>query len=374
MNRQTGIWSALRRTKTTALPGCVLGICCISVLAACLFGPLPITATEVLQVIGVRSGLLDTPAILHQAQAADAAAHLSSADRFTTLSVVVWDIRLSRILLAWLVGCALALAGTVFQGILRNPLADPFTLGVSGGAAFGASLAIQLGLAGSLPLLPGVGVIPACGLAGAILALFTVIALGRSGGTLRRETLVLAGVVVSAFLSALISLVKALDEDSVASIVFWIMGSLQGRTWEHVALFLPWAILGTAIIWRFSRELDILSLGETQAQQLGMNASRIRLFLLIGASLLTGAAVSVSGIIGFVGLIIPHLVRLLQGGEHRPLLLTSGLMGGLLLLWSDVAARSMLPNGLELPVGVLTALLGGPFFCLLLRSHMKGRI
>ncbi|UZP69190.1 iron ABC transporter permease [Desulfovibrio mangrovi] len=340
-----------RRFRRTAL--CALAACIISVVAACLFGPVDIPAPKVLSLLwGKLTG-----------------ASPAQADIAATL--VVWDIRLGRVVLSLLVGASLGMAGTVFQGILRNPLADPFTLGVSSGAAFGASLVIMLGLSATLPLLPFVGTLPAAAMVGALTALFAVIMLGRSGGRLRRESLVLAGVVVATFLAALISLVKSLDEESVASIVFWIMGSLQGRGWNECTLVLPWFAVGSLIIWRFSRELDILALGDTQARQLGMNADRVRLWLLVGASMLTGASVAVSGVIGFVGLVVPHLMRMAQGGEHRPLLVSSGLAGGLLLLWSDVAARTILPEGAELPVGVVTALLGGPFFCLLLRRRMR---
>jgi ABC-type Fe3+-siderophore transport system, permease component len=279
---------------------------------------------------------------------------------------VVLDIRLSRICLSWLVGAGLAGAGVVFQGLLRNPLADPFTLGVSSGGAFGASLAITLGLAGSSGLF-GLGALPFAALLGALGALCAVIALGRIGGKLRRETLVLAGIVVSTFLSACISLFKALNEESVSAIVFWIMGSLQGRGWEHVYLMLPYFLAGFALVALHARELDLLSLGETQARQLGVRTTRTRIALLTGAGLVTAAGVAVAGVIGFVGLVVPHMVRLALGAEHRPLLLNSALLGGLLLVWSDVAARTILPGGAELPVGVITALLGGPFFCFLLR-------
>jgi iron complex transport system permease protein len=296
-----------------------------------------------------------------------------------TLSVVVLDIRLARVVLAWLTGAALATAGCVFQGVLRNPLADAFTLGVSGGAAFGASVAILSGLAGEaifVSIAGGTGILPLFALTGALLALAAVLALSRAGGgptgAMRRETLVLAGIVVSTFLSALISLMKSLDEESVASIVFWIMGSFQGRGFEHVRLAWPYMAVGLGLVFWRARELDLLALGEGQARLLGLDAGRSRLWLLIGASLLSGAAVAVSGVIGFVGLVVPHLLRMVIGAGHRTLLPASALLGGLLLLLSDVLARSILPGGAELPVGVVTALVGGPFFCLLLGRNSRG--
>ncbi len=288
----------------------------------------------------------------------------------STWRLIVLDIRLSRICLAMLVGAALAVAGTVFQGVLRNPLADPFTIGVSTGAAFGASLALFLG-AGSIQFL-GIGLVPLASLAGAMVALVAVLILGRVDGQMRRDTMVLAGIVVATFLSALISLLKSLDEESVASIVFWVMGSFQGRGWGHLALALPYAAAGLALIWTCSRELDILSMGDTQAKLMGVHAERSRLLLMIGASLVTAAAVSVSGVIGFVGLIMPHLMRMMVGAEHRRLLILSALTGGLALVWSDVLARTILPGGEELPVGVVTALMGGPFFCFLLKKRRTG--
>ena len=330
------------------------GASVLSAFLASALGSFPIPAREVGRILASALGLTD----------------VSSLDPART--AVVLDIRLSRICLSFLVGASLSVSGVVFQGILRNPLADPFTLGVSTGAAFGATVAIFFGIGAGQILAAGAGTLPLAALAGALLALAAVILLSRVGGYLRRETLVLAGIVTATFLSALISLLKSLDEESVTNIVFWIMGSFQGRGWGHNLLFLPYFLIGLAVIWRFSRELDILALGEVQARQLGMNAGRVRLILLTGASLIAGAAVAVSGVIGFVGLVVPHLVRLTQGGESRPLLVTSGLLGGFLLLWSDVLARTVLPDGSELPVGVVTALLGGPFFCFLLRRKARG--
>ena len=322
-----------------------------SVFLACALGPMPVPLADVARSLGSLVGLSHPPA-----------------DELWRTVVV--ELRLPRVCLSWAVGAALAVSGTVFQGILRNPLADPFTLGVSTGAAFGATVGIFFGLGAGL-FAGGAGGLPPAAMAGALLALGAVLLLGRSGGVLRRETLVLAGIVTATFLSALISLLKSLDEESVSSIVFWIMGSFQGRGWPHVRLLSPYLLLGLLLVWRYSRELDILALGETQARQLGVDAGRVRLRLLVGASLITGASVAVSGVIGFVGLVVPHLVRLVQGAEHRPLLVSSGLLGGVLLLWSDVLARTLLPGGEEMPVGVVTALLGGPFFCLLL--HRRGK-
>ncbi len=326
----------------------------LSIFGASLCGRLDIPPVAVVKAIMARMGLTAA----------------SSVDG--TWQVVVFDIRLSRICLAALVGMALAVAGTVFQGILRNPLADPFTLGVSTGAAFGASLALFLGLGAQTFF--GLGLLPLGALAGALVALFAVIALGRINGQLRRDTMVLAGIVVATFLSALISLVKSLNEESVASIVFWVMGSFQGRGWAHVVFLWPYLVTGLLIVGLYSRELDLLAMGDTQARQLGVASDRVRLRLMIGASLLTAGAVSVSGVIGFVGLVMPHLVRMTVGAEHRRLLLLAGLLGGMALLWSDVLARSLLPGGEELPVGVVTALMGGPFFCFLLKRQSRGSI
>jgi iron complex transport system permease protein len=286
--------------------------------------------------------------------------------------VVVFDIRLSRVVLSFLVGSALGIAGSVFQGILRNPLADPFTIGVASGAAFGAALAFALGWGGASYL--GLGTIPLLALIGALGALALVVMLGRVQGRMRRDTLVLAGIVVATFLSALIALIKALDEEAVSAIVFWVMGSFQGRGWIHVGFSLPYLFLGLYLVVKLSRELDILTLGEVQARQLGVEVEKVRRRLLLGASLLTAAAVSVSGVIGFVGLVVPHLVRMTMGAAHRRLMVFSALLGGIALLWSDVVARALLPGGEELPVGVVTALVGGPFFCLLLKRRRGGVI
>lgn len=339
-------------------------LCLVSVPLACAAGPLGFAFPDVLAALGALLTGAPPPTTV-DAVAPGGAPHVLDG---AMLRLVVLDMRLPRVLLALLAGAGLAMAGAVFQAILRNPLADPFTLGVSGGAAFGAALAISLGLTGAVW---GFG-LPLFSLAGAGIALCAVLVLGQIGGGLRHETLILAGVVVSAFLAALIALVKALDEASVTGIVFWIMGSFQGRGRQELLLLLPGFCLGGGLALLLHRELDILSIGDRAAQHLGLATARARLALLLAASVVTASCVAVSGIIGFVGLIVPHLCRMILGAEHRSLLPASALCGGLLLLWSDTAARTLLPGGVELPVGVITALLGGPFFCFLLGKR-QGR-
>jgi iron complex transport system permease protein len=282
-----------------------------------------------------------------------------------TALAVIWQIRVARIVLAALVGLGLSLAGTAFQGILLNPLAEPFTLGVAAGAAFGASLALSFGLGGAL--WGSLGLVPLMALVGAAGALALVLALGAMAGGFQHGTLILAGVIVSAFLSSLISLVKFLYADSLSTIVFWIMGSLSARGWGYVLFALPYVVVGGLILFLYARELNILTLGDAPAQQLGLAVNRVRLILLLAASLITAGVVAVSGIIGFVGLIVPHLARLLVGPDHRRVLITSALAGAILLIAADTLARVILPYGQELPVGIITALLGGPFFCYLLK-------
>jgi iron complex transport system permease protein len=283
-----------------------------------------------------------------------------------TTDVVIWGIRLSRVVLSGLVGASLATAGVIFQGLLLNPLADPFTIGVSTGAAFGVALLVTLGVGGSFL---GLSPLPLGALAGAMGAMMAVLVLSREAGRIRKETLILAGIVVSTFLSALISLVKSLDEESLSAIVFWIMGSFSGRGWIHVGFLVPYLGCGLALAFSNHRELDILALGEEQSHHLGVAVSTVRLKLLLAASLLTAGAVSVSGVIGFVGLVVPHLVRVLAGPSHGRLLALSALTGALILIWADVLSRILLASGQELPVGVVTALLGGPFFFYLLKSR-----
>lgn len=332
-------------------------LCLLSVPFACGFGSVDISATEVWSVLHERLGF---------------AGQTTGATDATTV-LIIWDLRMARVLLGFLCGMGLGLAGLALQGVLRNPLADAFTLGISSGAACGASLAIVLGgLAGSLVWFTTVQpfFLSLSALIGALTALAFALLLGRAGGRFRKESVILAGVAVSATLGALVTLIKALNEDSVASIVFWIMGSLQGRSWPELRLFMPLFALGLILVLAHWRSLDVFALGDEEAASLGVRVERSRILIMTGASCMAASCVAVSGIIGFVGLVVPHIMRLLVGSRHALLLPLSAFGGGILLVWADVLARSLLDNGVEIPVGVVTSLLGGPFFALLVaRSH-----
>lgn len=290
----------------------------------------------------------------------------------TLKQVVILEVRLPRILTATSVGAGLAVSGVVFQGLLLNPLADPYTLGVSAGAAFGACVAILFNTVISSLLVP-IYSIPVFAFTGAIGTLFFVVYLSASGGGLSSNNLILSGIIVSAILSAGISLLKYLADEKVSVIIFWLLGSFVSRTWYDVILTLSVVVVGFLIMGYYARDLNLISLGERSAGTLGVNTGRVRLILLITASLIAAVCVSVSGIIGFVGLLVPHMIRMITGPDNRILLPVSVLTGAILLLGADTLIRAALPG--EIPIGVLTALIGGPFFCYIFRkSHMGKRV
>ena len=283
---------------------------------------------------------------------------------------IVLDVRLPRIIGAALVGGALAASGAVFQAILRNPLADPYTLGISSGAAFGASLLIVLQVFGLV--LPASRSIPVFAFAGSIATLFVVLALASGDRRLSSTSLILSGVIVAAILSAGIGFLKFLADEQVGIIIFWLMGSLAGISWVNIGLLLPVVCCGLLICLLFSRELNIMATGERTAATLGIHTARLRWLLLLVCSLMTAISVSVSGIIGFVGLIVPHLLRHLFGPDNRRLILFSFLGGAVLLVVADTLTRAVLPS--EVPIGVLTALIGGPVFCVIFYKRQRDGI
>jgi len=279
--------------------------------------------------------------------------------------VVVTDVRLPRILTAAIVGGGLAISGCVFQGILLNPLADPYTLGVSAGAAFGASIAILLNIKTL-----GYCSIPLFAFGGAIVTLFFVVYLSASGGGISSNNLILSGIIVGAILSAGISFLKYIADEQVSAIIFWLMGSFGSRTWTDVGVTLLSVMIGFLIFLFFARDMNLLALGNRTASSLGVETRKVTLILLVTASLVTAVCVSVSGIIGFVGLLLPHMMRSVTGPDNRRLIPASLLAGAILLLSADTVTRAVLPN--EIPIGILTALIGGPFFCYIFRQKQMG--
>jgi iron complex transport system permease protein len=270
-------------------------------------------------------------------------------------ATIVTQLRLPRAVLALEVGAALGLAGAVLQGVTRNPLAEPGLLGVSAGAALGAVIAVYFGMATHFTTAA-----PLLGMIGALLASMLTFAIGRGGGTI---TLVLAGAAVSALAAAGISLALNLAPNPYAAyeIMTWLMGSLADRSWVHVLLVTPFILLGSVMLSFTARALDALALGETQAQSLGINLQRLYVLAVFGTALAIGAATAVTGIIGFIGLVAPHVVRPLVGHQPSRVLLPAALSGALLLLLADVATRLIHAGG-ELKLGVLTSLIGTPFF------------
>jgi iron complex transport system permease protein len=286
-----------------------------------------------------------------------------------SFSFVIWEVRLPRILCVAMVGGGLAVSGCVFQSLLRNPLADPYTLGISSGAAFGASLGFVLVLFGWLH--PDPWFVPGFAFIGALATLAAVFYLTAPSQQLSSNSLILAGIIVSAILSAAISFIKFLADEQVSAIIFWLMGSFIGKTWRETAVLAGISLPCLTVLMCYTRELDIMSFGERTSDALGIETVKIRKLLLIIASLTTSACVAVSGIIGFVGLIVPHFMRLVLGPHNRLLVPYSFLGGCALLLVADTITRVYLP--VELPIGILTALLGGPIFCVIFRKYQLAR-
>jgi len=285
-----------------------------------------------------------------------------------TYTAIIFDVRLPRILTCAVVGAALSISGVLFQGILLNPLADPYTLGVSAGAAFGASVAILLNLSAAFVSVPLFAFIGACA------TLFFVVFLSYSprqnAGGLSSNNLILSGIIVAAILSAGISFLKFIANEQVSVIIFWLMGSFASKTWSNFFVVLVFLGMGSLISLYYARDLNLISLGNRSASSLGVNLKQVTLILLVTGSMLAAVCVSISGIIGFVGLLVPHMIRFITGPDNRKLIPISLLAGAILLLGADTITRAVLPH--EIPIGILTALTGGPVFCWIFkRSRLK---
>lgn len=282
---------------------------------------------------------------------------------------IIRNVRLPRVILGFIAGAALSVCGAGFQGIFRNPMADPFILGVSSGAALGAAVGIVLHLNKSYLGMSGTTFLA---FVGSFLTIGLVYNISKVGKKVPVATLLLSGIAVSQTLSALNSLVMILNKESMDQIVFWTMGSLNGKGWNQIAQVLPWSIIGILILLSSARELDIMLTGEDTAIQLGVNVEFLKKKVLFASSMITAAVISVTGIIGFVGLVVPHVVRMVTGPKHGRIMPLSLLFGGTFLIICDTLARSLV--AWEIPVGIITSVCGGPFFLYLLRKMKKGGV
>lgn len=281
---------------------------------------------------------------------------------------IIINVRLPRVILGGLVGMSLAVTGTCFQGLFRNPMADPYVIGVSSGASLGAALAIVFGL--KFFLLGSNWAVMILAFVGALATVWVVYNIARVDGRIPVSTLLLAGIAVASFLTAIVSFLILFGTETMHGIVFWIMGSLAGSSWPLVVMMIPFALFGTVVIGLHARSLNAILLGDETAQHLGIDVEKVKRVLFSGASLVVAAAVSVSGVIGFVGLIIPHVVRLVVGPDHKVLLPAAAVAGGLFLIICDALARVVLAPA-EIPVGIITAATGAPFFVYLLRKRKR---
>lgn len=279
-------------------------------------------------------------------------------------SLIIWDIRLSRIVMAFIAGSMLALSGASLQALLRNPLADPYILGVSGGAALGGILAIMFS-----PWYSHFA-IQVFAFTGAIITIFFVYIISKVGTKIPRYKMLLTGVIINAFMGAFIMLILAIsNHEKLASSLFWLMGDLSSSSWEKISNVLIFVLVGTTIIFYFSKEQNLILFGEEHAATLGVDIEFVKKVLFVASSLITASVVSVCGLIGFVGIIIPHSARLIMGANHNYLLPASVLMGGTFLVISDTIARTIIAPT-ELPVGVITAILGAPVFVYLMKKKL----
>jgi iron complex transport system permease protein len=355
IEKQSGIRSVdRRRLSLSAFYAILLPALAISVLTGIAVGSTSISWKTILQVAALKllpTGWINT-------------AGVSKAD-----TVIVWLIRVPRVLVAAFVGMGLAAAGALMQGLFRNPLAEPGLVGIGSGAVLGAVLAFVTGWS-----VHSVASLPVAAMIGAFLALLVVYAMATRGGVTPVGTLLLAGIAMTSLLGAISSLLLSLNIVNwqvAQEIVFWMMGGLDARSWIHVWLCAPFVLLGLAAAMLQARDLDLIQQGEETASSLGVNVESSKRFLALTAAILTGASVAVAGMIGFVGLVVPHGVRLLVGPSNRALVPASALAGAAFLILCDLAARTVHPP-IEIRLGVITALVGGPLFiALLMRRYWE---
>ncbi|HEX2302965.1 MAG TPA: iron ABC transporter permease [Gaiella sp.] len=338
------------RGVSPAWAAAATGFLVVAIVVGVLAGPLDISAGDAIRSLLARIGLTDATPL------------------GATEEAILWELRVPRVVLAALVGGMLALAGATYQGVFHNPLADPYLLGVAAGAGLGATLAISY-----LPrALAGQQLLPVAAFAGGAVAVVVTWVIGRSAGRERdATTFVLAGVVVASFFTAVQTFVQQQNSDTLQEVYSWILGALPSSGWSDVAVLAPYVLVASIVILAHRRVLDVLSLGDAEAASLGVDVGRVRVLLVVAATVGTAAAVAVSGLIAFVGIIVPHTIRLVAGTSYRGLLPLSFVLGAGFLVICDVIARTVLSPA-ELPIGVVTAFFGAPFFAIALRT-MRGR-
>jgi iron complex transport system permease protein len=324
----------------------------VTIIISLNIGYAPISLSEILNILGKQIPFLN--------------GSINSASISPVNEAIVLQIRLPRVLAGALVGAGLAAAGVIYQGIFRNPMADSYVLGASAGASVGYSVAV-LYVTSALTLI-GLGTAQIFAFIFAVLTVFVVYFISRVGNKVPTSTLLLSGIVVNIFLLSIETLMELRSGQALQGIVAWLAGGFSNIVWEDVWGILPFVLIGIALTYFFTRDLNMLSMGDETAQHLGVSTERVRRILLVIASLITAAAVSISGVIGFVGLIIPHMTRLIIGPDHRILLPASAIVGAIFLVICDAVAR-VATGASELPVGVITALVGTPFFIYLLRRR-----
>lgn len=324
-----------------------LGILFAAVAAGLMIGPVPVPVAGIVRELADRLPLVSVDSGLTDLQRA-----------------ALWEIRAPRVAIGLLVGSMLSVAGGSYQGAFRNPLADPYLLGVAAGAGLGATLAIAAGArAGASMLSP----VPAAAFAGSIVAVTLTYVVGGVGRRASATSLVLAGVAIASFLTAFQTYVQQRNSDVLREVYSWILGRLTVVGWTDVGLVLPYIAVATAVLLVMRRTLDVMAVGDEEATTLGIRVPRARMIVVVAASLGTAAAVAASGLIGFVGIIVPHTVRLVVGGSYRRILPLSMIVGAAFLVFTDLLARTLISPA-ELPIGVITALIGAPFFLLVLRT------
>ncbi|MFN2526475.1 MAG: FecCD family ABC transporter permease [Actinomycetota bacterium] len=330
-----------------------IGAACllVAVVTGVLVGPVSLNTTAVVRDIADGLPFVEVSSGLNEQQ-----------------SAILWELRMPRVVLAGLVGAMLSLAGAAYQGVFRNPLADPYLLGVAAGAGLGATVAIAyLPSATTWPVDP----VPLAAFAGALVGVTLTYVLGRASWRGRTTaTLILAGVATASFLTALQTYFQQREDETLRQVYTWILGRLTTANWSEVGLVLPYVVLSCAAILLHRRLLDVLSVGDEEADSLGVDTKRVRLVVVVAASLGTAAAVAVSGLIGFVGVIIPHTVRLLFGSSYRLVIPLSIVFGATFLILADLVGRTLIAPA-EIPIGVITAFLGAPFFLVVLSRSGK---